>query len=186
MAAPVSAVNTRGQSTDSIYLTDGSERIKLAIGDVSASLDVNAAWQGVATHVDDDTFASNDGIVIIGGVDETDGVTPRRTVVDVNGRLVTAPVVAPGAFTDHSGTIAVADTSEEIIGSDTDRKYVLIQNQDVTFDLWINFGIAAVKDQPSVRIPPLGAFVMEGTFITSQSVTAISGSQIAFTAKEAV
>lgn len=186
MAAPISATNTRGQSMDSAYDTSGVKKIKLAVGNVDVGLDEDAAWQAVATHSDDDVFGVNDGIVVVGGVDSVDGVTPRRAVVDSAGKFLVAPTPAVGAFTDRSGTIATGGAAQQIAAANTSRKYLLIQNVDTTEDLWVNFGVAAVANQPSIRLSPYGSLVLEGAFVTTQYVSVIAATTShPYTAKEA-
>ena len=185
MVAPASVVNTRGQSTDSIYGYDSAERVKLAVGDVSVGLDASGAWQGVATHQDADTFNASDGIVVVGGLDYTDGVTPRVAMVGADGRFVVAVVAEPGNLTDASDTITAGGVAQTLVASNLVRKYLFVQNLDTSTDLWIDFGATAVEASPSIKIPPSGSFVMEGSFISSQAVSIISSlTGHIFTAKE--
>lgn len=86
MAQPGYIVNERSQSIDALVAPDGTVKTKLGVGIVDlAGLAVDAAWQGVATHVDGDVFVANDGIIVIGGVDGTD--VPTKALV-VDGRMV--------------------------------------------------------------------------------------------------
>jgi hypothetical protein len=53
--------------------------------------------------------------------------------------------------------------------ANSDRKYLFVQNLSVG-NIWINFGIAAVQDQPSIKLPPDASFVMEAGYIDTQAV----------------
>lgn len=92
-----------------------------------------------------------------------------------------------GALTDRSGDIAVAATSEEVAAANAARIYLLVQNVSESEDMWVDFGTAAVPDQPSVLLPPGGgAIVFENAFVPTGTVNifcAASGEP--YTAKEA-
>lgn len=90
-----------------------------------------------------------------------------------------------GSIDDHSGTILVAGSAQTILASNTNRKYLLIQNNSM-IPLWVDFGIAAVEAAPSIRLQPLGgAIVMESTFVSTQTISIIGATAgAAFTAKE--
>jgi hypothetical protein len=61
-----------------------------------------------------------------------------------------------GTLTDRSGTVTAGGTSQELAPAVATRQYLLIQNISAG-DLWINFGVAAVTTQPSIKIPPGGS-----------------------------
>jgi len=89
-----------------------------------------------------------------------------------------------GALTNRSGSITTGGTSQQLAAANTTRRYLFIQNI-ATEDLWSNVGVAAVADQPSVKLTPGDAFVMEGLFIDNEAVHIIgatTGSK--FVAKE--
>lgn len=89
-----------------------------------------------------------------------------------------------GSLTDGSGTITTGGTSQQIFASNTARKYLLFVNVS-SEDLWINFGTAAVVTQPSIKVVPNGSFVMEGFFVSTQTVNVIGATTgSAFTAKQ--
>lgn len=90
-----------------------------------------------------------------------------------------------GALTDRSGSITTGATSQQLAAALATRKYFFFQNLS-TETMWINFGVAAVSDQPSISILPQASFVMETFFVSTQTINVISattGSK--FTAKEA-
>lgn len=97
------------------------------------------------------------------------------------------PPVTP--WTDHSGTIAVAATAQQLMPVNTSRIGMLIQNQHATEVLWIKLasanGTDAAAAQPCIQIPPAG-----GTFLVPEyadpgivSIFATSATH-PFTAKE--
>jgi hypothetical protein len=54
---------------------------------------------------------------------------------------------------DRSGTITAGGTSQQLAAANATRQYLLVQNNS-NGDLWINFGVAAVTTQPSIRLAP--------------------------------
>lgn len=74
---------------------------------------------------------------------------------------------------DASGTITTGGTSQQLLAQDQDRQYLLIQNLG-TGDLWINFGVAAVQSQPSIRIPQNAEYTEEGNFVSGEAVNIIA------------
>ena len=66
------------------------------------------------------------------------------------------------------------------------RRYILVQNISAG-DLWINFTIAAVQSQPSLKIESGAGFVMESDFISTELVSVIGATTgQAWVAKESV
>lgn len=187
MVAPASPENTRTQSLDAVWAADGSARVKLAVGSRAVgALAPEAAWQGVATHVDGETFAASDGVVLAAGLDVVDGTTIRRLRTDPVGRLVVAVTPSQGALTDGSGSITVGGTSQVAFAANTARKYLLVQNLHATEDLWVHFGSAATTDQPSIKLVPGAALLMDGGGFTSTQAVHVVAATTAhkFTAKQ--
>jgi hypothetical protein len=91
-----------------------------------------------------------------------------------------------GQLTDRSGTLLAANVPQEVMPFNPNRKYLFFQNVSAA-DLWINFGpTAATMDQPSIRVPAGGTFVMEMDFVTNERMTVIGGTVgQAYTCKEA-
>lgn len=120
-------------------------------------------WHGdTLVYVPDPTLAT-------GGASETVTVAPPR-----------------GSFTDRSGSIATGGTSQQVAAANTSRNYILIQNVSAG-DLWVNFGVAAVEDQPSIKV--LSGLSLEygaaGGFVPTDAVNvrgATTGQK--YTAKE--
>lgn len=111
--------------------------------------------------------------------------TPVRTR-EIGG--VQVQVMAPegGALTDGSGTITTGGTSQQVFAANASRRYLLIQNVSDT-DAWVNFGTAAVANQPSLLLRANGgSIVFEGSFVPTGTVN-IRGATTgkAYTAKEA-
>lgn len=74
---------------------------------------------------------------------------------------------------DHSGTIATANVSQQVMPADQDRMYLFLQNNGDD-DLWVNYSIAAVIGQPSIRVPGGSELVEEGNFVSTEPVFVIS------------
>lgn len=94
--------------------------------------------------------------------------------------------VAPvrGAITNRSGTITSGGASQILAAANATRSYFFIQNISTNI-LWINFGVAAAQDSPSIKLLPESTFVMEGGFVSIDSVTIIGPTTGAkFVAKE--
>jgi hypothetical protein len=92
---------------------------------------------------------------------------------------------ATGTVTDRSGTITSGGTAQSLMGANVTRKYLLIQNTGDK-NLWFNFTTTAVQDQPSCKLPPNAAFVLEGSFISTEAISIIGPTTgKSFTAKEA-
>lgn len=91
-----------------------------------------------------------------------------------------------GSLTDGSGTIDTGGTSQQVFAANANRVYLFIQNNSIE-TLWIQFGGAAVEDQPSIQLPASGdGFTMESNFVSTESVEIIGASAGSeFTAKEA-
>lgn len=89
------------------------------------------------------------------------------------------------SLTDRSGSITAGGTAQTAMNANSSRKYLLIQNNS-SGNLWFNFGIAAVQNQPSILLQPGQSFVMEDRVISTQSVSIIGATTgQTFTAKEA-
>lgn len=171
MVAPASVKNTLNQSIDTAYHADGTGRVKLAIGDKDIGLATHGAWQGVATHANGETFTAGDGVAVVAGLDSS---TVRALLVDAIGRLLAVLVPTQGSLTDKSGALAAGATSEVLAAPNASRKYLFVQNVHASEDMWINFGVAAVLDKPSIKIVAGGGFVMEGSYVSTQSVNVIA------------
>ncbi len=88
-------------------------------------------------------------------------------------------------YTNRSGSLAAGATSQVLAAENRERRYLFIQNiSDET--MWINFGVAAVQDQPSVQLTAGASLTIDGGVISTQAVNIIgttAGKK--FVAKEA-
>lgn len=100
-------------------------------------------------------------------------------------RVTLSSASSSGALTDRSGAIAQVDTAQQVMAANVARKYLLFTNVSDT-DMWLNFGVAAVKDSPSFLVKANGgALVMEGSFVSNQLLSVICGAAgKKYTAKE--
>jgi hypothetical protein len=91
-------------------------------------------------------------------------------------------------FVDYSSTIAVLNTSQQIITANSNRRYLLIQNISDT-DMYINFGGLATIGIGSIKLVPNGHYELSsvtGGYINTESIDiicSVAGKE--FTAKEA-
>lgn len=93
--------------------------------------------------------------------------------------------VTQAAVTNRSGTITAGGTAQQLAAVLVTRRYLFIQNIDPGEDLWFNFTTTAVVGQPSIKLSPGAAFVMEGSFVSTELVSVIAATTgHAFVAKE--
>jgi hypothetical protein len=90
-------------------------------------------------------------------------------------------------FTDHSGSITAGGTAQPLMNANASRKYLFIQNISSNL-LWIDFGTAAVQDQPSIKLmPDSDAYKLDAGTIDTESVSIIGATTgQKFVAKEGV
>ena len=79
-----------------------------------------------------------------------------------------------GTLTDRSGTITAGGTAQQLAAANTNRRYLLIQNEHATETLWFNFTTTATAAEPSFQIPAGGSFVMEAGYISTEAVSVIA------------
>lgn len=184
MAAPTSPVNDRGQSLDALFTPGDAPKLKLAIGDVDVGYDYAAAWQGVASHLDQQEFSpdGDEGVVVVGGVDDSGLV--RRLSLDADGNIGVIGSDPSITVQDASGTVTDTDVSEEILESnESGRRYLFIQNIGED-DLWINFQDEATAGPGSIQITP-GAALEYVTRIPYQALNIVGQADAPFTLKHA-
>lgn len=114
-----------------------------------------------------------------------DATASPTELTSIDAKLTPPLQVCParGTLSDFSGTAGAA--SAQILGANSNRKYLLISNPTAA-DMWINFSGAATNASPSIKITGPGIFVMENGFVTTESIFAIrgAGTNVAFTGKE--
>lgn len=71
-------------------------------------------------------------------------------------------------------TNSVTNSSGQILGANAARKYMLIQNNDPSLDIYVAFGNSATVAD-GIKIPPGGVFE-SGLFVSIQQVSAITAS----------
>lgn len=107
------------------------------------------------------------GPVLTGG---SDGTLARTIRTDVTGQVAVVP--GSGALTDCSGNITLGGTVQSIVGTNTARRYLLIQNQSVG-DLYINFTVNATVGGGSVKIAAGNSFIQENGFVSTEALSII-------------
>jgi len=95
------------------------------------------------------------------------GFTPGTGVV--GGSVVFEPSAGP--FTDRSGTATTV--TSVVAAANTQRKYFFIKNLG-SGEIWIDFGVAAIVGQPSVRLDAGEKFELNGGFIVTQAINVIA------------
>lgn len=81
----------------------------------------------------------------------------------------------PSAFTDRSGTITSGGTAQTLAAANASRKYILIINISDTI-MWVNFGVTAVQDSPSIPLmPSTAAGAGDGGFVEYEGLVCPSG-----------
>lgn len=94
-------------------------------------------------------------------------------------------IIAGGSLLDGSGSLT--GSSQQVFAAKPERLYLLIQNIDATNALWVNFGVAAVADQPSIKLAA-GASLQfggsDGAIVPTASVNVIGTAASKFVAKQ--
>jgi hypothetical protein len=86
----------------------------------------------------------------------------------------------PGIYNTSSFTQALvvvttsAPTSGSLLTANTNRTYLLIQNQDATNPIWVSFGGVAVATAACLKIAAGGTFILENSVVSTQALSAIS------------
>lgn len=98
---------------------------------------------------------------------------------------VNATTASPsGAYTNRSGTLAAAATSQPIAAANASRKAFFFQNLS-NESLWVNFTTLATQSQPSIEVLPKGVLWLTSEFITTEAINVIGATLgSAFAAKE--
>ena len=142
-----------------------------------------------ATYVDNYYKIDDLGVKIPFDPSLSAGIASINTVIasELN-RISQAITVTSGGFVNGSGTIAVANTSQEVFNSFSGRSYLLIQNISDT-DMYINFGSPANIGAGSIKLVPNGNYELSTAlagFINTQAINiicSVAGKE--FTAKAA-
>lgn len=181
MPAPSPILTFQGQRMDTIFAPDGTPLVKVAVGLYPGAGDaVDGAGQLVGTHAATGAaLGATDAVVVLAGVHDAalDGPTGDNilpVLVDDFGRVLAVITPARGLLTNRSGSVATGATAQQLMAANTTRRYMFIQNLDSAEVMWINFTTDAVADQPSIRLGPLDAFVMEGSFVSTEKVTVLA------------
>lgn len=125
---------------------------------------------GTCTPFVSATLAAGTAILGKVGIDQT---TPGTT------NAVSVQATA-GSFTDRSGTVTSGGTAQQVAAANSTRRYLVILNLSTTV-LWVNFGVTAVADQPSIPLAAAtsdggadgGGIVFESSFVPSGLVSLI-------------
>lgn len=89
------------------------------------------------------------------------------------GQVPGVGAVVSGPLRDLSGTTTLGGTAQTAIVDQPGRRYIFFQNISAE-NFFINFGVVAVADQPSIRVGPGASFVAESSFIPGEFISLIS------------
>ena len=103
---------------------------------------------------------------------EDDGGGRNRTVVATDAASPIDVATQRAVPTEGGGALAGASASEVIFAALATRSYLFVQNVSPR-DLWIRFGAVATESQPSIKLLPDAAFVMESRIVFTSSVNII-------------
>lgn len=188
-ALPTGAATSANQTTGNASLSSIDSKIVHvdtgAITVAASALPSGAATSALQTS-GNSSLSSIDGKLNSLGQKASAASVPVVISTDQSAIPVTSSV-AKGALTDASTGTLGSTTSTSVVAANASRKYLFIQNNSGS-KIWINFGAAATKDQPSVLLAANGgAFAMEGEFVSTDQIFAIgqSGSNLALTIKYA-
>lgn len=144
-------------------------------------VDVSGKINGTVT-VSGDVEVKNDSgnpLPVSGTVEITNDV---GNAIPISGTVTVSQ--KGGTFPNKSGTLAAANTSQQPVGTNLNRKYLMIQNISAG-DLWVDFGFLAVIGQPSIKLKPDEKLVFDN-FVPTGSVNIIGATLgQAFVVKEA-
>ena len=85
--------------------------------------------------------------------------------------MATVIVPQPGATSNGSAAITTGGTAQQIFAANASRKFFFFQNISDTA-MWLNFGVAAVADQPSIQVAA-GAIYREDMCCASEYISVI-------------
>ena len=87
-------------------------------------------------------------------------------------QVVTSPT--SGALTDRSVTITTGGTAQQAAGSNTSRKYLVIQNPSASGGtLWFSTTGTAVQASPSIELLPGASYESNAAFCPTGAVSVI-------------
>lgn len=105
-------------------------------------------------------------------IQEVTGTVTVNEPVTVDGTVTSNLVVPGGALTDRSGDIDNGGTAQDIAALNAARKYFFLQNISDT-DMWFNWGVDAVADQPSIKLAAGANYETNSGFIPTGRVSLI-------------
>lgn len=90
-----------------------------------------------------------------------------------------------GSLVDDSGAIASGGAAQQVAPANATRRYFFFQNNSDTV-MWINFGVAAVANEPSIKIAPGATYENPAHFCQNDFVSVMCATTAkTYTCKEA-
>lgn len=129
-----------------------------------------------ATYIDNYYKIDDLGVKIPFDAGLSAGISPIDTAIVAQLDSIAQSVTSSlGGFSNGSGSIAVANTSQQIFNSLSSRVYLLIQNISDT-DMYINFGSVANIGAGSIKLVPNGSYELiktAGGFMNTEAINII-------------
>jgi hypothetical protein len=138
-----------------ILLITGKGKLLYSFADGIGSAGYTQGTNSVITLQNSKGLINSDSLTIF----YDDGLTDQQSVVQ-------------GNLTNRSGTITTANTSQQIIAANTNRRYLLIQNHSDSI-IYIAFGVTATTSNGIGLTPGGGSLIYENGFIPTQAINAI-------------
>ena len=176
----IKAPRTDSYQTDTIFSLAGATLHSWQISaagypQVRARLSTQIAGTGNISIVSIVSSAP-DVSMVTAGFDPSSPLPPGTNVI--------GSVTKQGSVSDGSGTIASANTSQQAMAANSNRRYFFFQNIG-TANIYLNFGSAATVGAGSMQIPPGASITMDSGFVSTDAIYVISATpSVPYTCKQ--
>lgn len=197
--ASADVITVQGIASMTALKVDGSATTQPISGTVTANAgtNLNTSLLALDTSVNGiivtqgSTTSGEKGPLIQGAVTTSNPTytTAQTSPLSLNtsGELRTTNAASRGTLTDGSGnTSGTPNTFTTVFASNANRKYLLVQNTDVSGNtIVIDFG-ASPSTTKGIVLVSLGSFVMEGSYISTEQINVIApfNASITYCAKQ--
>lgn len=93
-------------------------------------------------------------------------------MLDTIGILKVNPGIYRGTPTQSAKSVTTSNA--QLLAANSNRSYLVIQNQDTANPIYLNFGGTAAANSGSLKIPAGGNYVAENGFIPTSAINAIA------------
>lgn len=169
-------VEAQSTARGALIVSTGADNFNINNISGTVSLPTGASTSANQTTLGSQTTKINDGTntAAVKAASTAAVATDPALVVAIspNNSIQTTPT--KGTLTNGSGHVTTANVFQTLFASNANRKYLFVENIDTNGGyLYLAFG-ASPTALTSIIIGPLGSFVMEGAFISTELVS-ISG-----------